>query len=68
MAFPPKSTSSSSSSGSESEDGSSSSPSMSGSDSDASDSKMKGGKPNPLRKWAASMADGEAGSDGSESY
>lgn len=66
MAFPPpaaKTAAPADASASESESASESG-SESESTSNASDSKMKGAKMNPLRKWAASMAGGGSASGG----
>jgi len=75
MAFPPKKndaasgspSASGASSMSQSGSGSGSS-SSSESTSNASDSKMKGSKMNPLRKWAASVSQGNAASGSGGDY
>ena len=66
MAFPPKAPAAPAAPAEASESAEpEASESESESTSNASESKMKGGKMNPLRKWAATMADGttEEGGD-----
>lgn len=63
QAAPPAAPPGASASESESE-----SESASESSSNASPSKMKGAKPNPLRKWAAQMADGSTAAADDEDY